>query len=57
MYLVIVGCFWVDRCYGPGDKWKSDRGCAIFTCKMYQKSNGDVDMVVARDIGKSQLHF
>lgn len=41
----------MDRCYGPGDKWKSDRGCSIFTCKMYQKSNGDVDMVVARDIG------
>eukprot|EP00105_Crassostrea_gigas_P011496 XP_011427184.1 PREDICTED: extracellular matrix protein A [Crassostrea gigas] len=45
------GCYWVDRCYGPGDKWKSDRGCSIFTCTMYQKSNGDVDMVVARDIG------
>lgn len=41
----------MDRCYGPGEKWKSDRGCSIFTCKMYQKSNGDVDMVVARDIG------
>ncbi|XP_062606325.1 uncharacterized protein LOC134268142 [Saccostrea cucullata] len=45
------GCYWVDRCYSPGEKWKSQRGCSIFTCTMNQKPSGDVDMIVSRDIG------
>ncbi|XP_056000746.1 uncharacterized protein LOC130048259 [Ostrea edulis] len=52
MYVPIQwGCYWVDRCYSPGDKWKSEKGCSIYTCTMNQKPNGDVDMIVSRDIG------